>query len=230
MILSRYCIIYNKFFTERECDMIQAVADQMHLEPGLIGNNDRDPDADCDAPGGTNDNFIRQSDVKWIVHEAMPQEIHEKITKGINQANIDGNWLHHWNYIENHQYTIYNHRPDAPVTGDFYTWHTDAGDPSREQSSGGGIRKISSTIQLSNPDEYEGGHFQWIEPTGLFDKLKSTGSMQVDVDPYIKTAPFSAKERGTFIVFPSFVHHQVMPVTQGTRISLVSWYHGKRYV
>ena len=160
----------------------------------------------------------------------MPKEIKEKITKGINQANIDGNWLHHWNYIENHQYTIYNHRPDAPVTGDFYTWHTDAGDPSREQSSGGGIRKISSTIQLSNPDEYDGGHFQWIEPVGLFDKLKSTGVQTVNVDPYIQTAPFSAKERGTFIVFPSFVHHQVTPVTQGTRISLVSWYHGKPYV
>ena len=44
--------------------------------------------------------------------------------------------------------------------------------------------------------------------------------MRVNVDPYIKTAPFSAKEK-KFIVFPSFVHHQVMPVTQGTRISLV---------
>ncbi len=83
---------------------------------------------------------------------------------------------------------------------------------------------------MSNPDEYEGGHFQWIEPIGLFAKLKSTGSMRVDVDPYIKTAPFSAKARGTFIVFPSFVHHQVTPVTQGTRVSLVSWYHGKPYV
>ena len=64
-------------------------------------------------------------------------------------------------HIENHQYTIYRHRPDAKVTGDFYTWHTDSG--ATAQSEGGRIRKISSTIQLSNQDEYEGGHFQWIE-------------------------------------------------------------------
>jgi len=92
------------------------------------------------------------------------------------------------------------------------------------------MRKLSSTIQLSHADEYEGGNFQWIEPAGLFDKLKSTGSQNINVDPYIKTAPFSAKERGTLIVFPSFVHHQVTPVTRGTRVSLVSWYHGQPYV
>ena len=33
-----------------------------------------------------------------------------------------------------------------------------------------------------------------------------------------------------FIIFPSFVHHQVQPVTRGTRVSLVSWYHGQPYV
>ena len=113
------------------------------------------------------------------------------------------------------------------MTGDFYTWHTDASD--RVQPNGR-MRKLSSTIQLSNPDDYEGGHFQWIEPVGIFDKLKSTGTQTIDVDQYIQTAPFSAKERGSFIIFPSFVHHQVAPITRGTRVSLVSWYHGNPYV
>ena len=158
----------------------------------------------------------------------MPDNIQQKITDGINQAQIDGNWNHRWDHIENHQYTIYHHRPDAKVTGDFYTWHTDSGD--RPQSHGGRIRKLSSTIQLSHPDEYEGGHFQWIEPVGIFDKLKSTGTQNINVENYIQSAPFSAKERGSFIIFPSFVHHQVQPVTRGTRVSLVSWYHGQPYV
>ena len=227
MILSRYCVIYNQFFTETECDMIQSVAETIKLEEGLVGNKDNDPDAPR-GPKGNNDNFIRQSDVKWIMHHMMPDNIQQKITDGINQAQIDGNWNHSWDHIENHQYTIYRHRPDAEVTGDFYTWHTDSGDT--PQSDGGRIRKLSSTIQLSNPDDYEGGHFQWIEPVGIFDKLKSTGTQNINVENYIQSAPFSAKERGSFIIFPSFVHHQVQPVTRGTRVSLVSWYHGQPYV
>ena len=62
------------------------------------------------------------------------------------------------------------------------------------------------------------------------DKLKSTGTQNINVDKFIQTAPFSAKEKGSFIIFPSFVHHQVTPVTTGRRISLVSWYHGNPYV
>ena len=228
MILRQYCVIFPEFFTPHEVETIHAIADQLELLPGLIGNKDKDPDAPPDHLDGNDDNYIRQSDVKWLEHHRMPNDIQQRITDGINQASIEGDWLHQWDHIENHQYTIYHHRPDAPVTGDFYTWHTDAGE--NEQSVGGRRRKLSSTIQLSGPDEYEGGNFQWIEPAGLFDKLKSTGSQNINVEPYIKTAPFSAKERGTLIVFPSFVHHQVTPVTRGTRVSLVSWYHGQPYV
>lgn len=32
-----------------------------------------------------------------------------------------------------------------------------------------------------------------------------------------------AKELGTIIIFPSFVYHQVTPITKGTRKSLVNW-------
>ena len=225
MILSQYCVKYNKFFTEHECDIIHKVAETRELIDGRVGNNKEDLDAE--EQDGVNDNFIRQSDVRWIEHEIMPDDIQHKISEGIKQACIDANWHHQWDFIENHQYTIYHHRPDAEVTGDFYTWHTDASD--RVQPNGR-MRKLSSTIQLSNPDDYEGGHFQWIEPVGIFDKLKSTGTQTIDVDQYIQTAPFSAKEKGSFIIFPSFVHHQVAPVTKGTRVSLVSWYHGNPYV
>ena len=34
------------------------------------------------------------------------------------------------------------------------------------------------------------------------------------------------RNRGTIIVFPSFLEHQVTPVTKGTRYSLVQWYSG----
>ena len=63
----------------------------------------------------------------------------------------------------------------------------------------------------------------------MFDNIRK-GHYDVDVDPYIQTAPFSAKTLGTLIVFPSFVWHEVSPVSRGTRTSLVSWYHGPTYV
>ena len=38
------------------------------------------------------------------------------------------------------------------------------------------------------------------------------------------------KPQGSMIVFPSFLHHCVAPVTSGTRYSLVIWCCGKPYI
>ena len=67
-------------------------------------------------------------------------------------------------------------------------------------------RKLSFTVQLSDPDSYEGS-----------DLVVHDGQEQ---DPSIV-----AKRRafGTIIVFPSWVLHEVTPVTRGTRRSLVGW-------
>ena len=106
MTLGQYCIIYNQYFTERECDAIQTAAETIELEEGRIGNGQYDPDAPRDEGSGTNDDFIRQSDVKWLMHHFLPEDISQKITDGINQANLDANWMFQWDHIENHQYTI----------------------------------------------------------------------------------------------------------------------------
>jgi PKHD-type hydroxylase len=37
------------------------------------------------------------------------------------------------------------------------------------------------------------------------------------------------RPRGSIIVFPSFIHHLVTPVTEGTRYSLVIWNLGKMF-
>ena len=81
---------------------------------------------------------------------------------------------------------------------------------------------------MSDPEEYNGGHFQWLEPVNEFNQL--TKDKIVDVNKMIQTAPFSAKGIGTMIVFPSFVFHQVTPVTMGQRRSLVGWACGQPYV
>jgi PKHD-type hydroxylase len=71
----------------------------------------------------------------------------------------------------------------------------------------GPIRKLSLTIQLSDSNDYEGGE--------LMLYYGETQSMP--------------KEQGKAIAFPSYVLHQVTPVTVGTRYSLVAWVAGNQF-
>ncbi len=72
------------------------------------------------------------------------------------------------------------------------------------------FRKMSLTIQLSEESEYQGGEL-------LFYRFN------------INDTVIAPKTKGTLIVFPSFVIHEVTPVTQGLRKSLVSWVVGPRF-
>jgi PKHD-type hydroxylase len=82
--------------------------------------------------------------------------------------------------------------------GDSFGWHLDTGGG---QTS---TRKLSMSVQLSDDGEYAGGD------------LELCACPQLD----------PRRRRGTIIVFPSFLAHQVTPVTRGTRCSLVAWAHG----
>ena len=80
-----------------------------------------------------------------------------------------------------------------------YDWHIDIG--TGELS----IRKLSFILQLTDPAEYDGGALQIAsnrKPRSLI------------------------RDRGSVIVFPSFVLHRVTPVTRGIRNSLVGWIGG----
>ena len=58
--------------------------------------------------------------------------------------------------------------------------------------------------------------------------------MMRDQDPKnpLKPLPIMVKEvvpRGSIVVFPSFLYHEVKPITKGTRYSLVVWFIGKPF-
>jgi len=72
------------------------------------------------------------------------------------------------------------------------------------------VRKLSISIQLTNPEEYEGGELK------LYD---GDDEEAIVMD----------KTQGTLIIFPSYVLHEVMPVTKGERNSLVTWVTGKQF-
>lgn len=73
--------------------------------------------------------------------------------------------------------------------------------------AGEAVRKISISVQLN--DEYEGG----------------------DLNIYTTENPHVVqKKQGTVVVFPSFLLHEVTPVTSGVRYSLVNWVIGSRFL
>ena len=69
------------------------------------------------------------------------------------------------------------------------------------------------------------GAFDIIESAKVFDRIKKR-SGDIRLDELIHTAPMSGRELGSLIVFPSWLHHQVTPVTHGVRKSLVVWNKG----
>ena len=77
----------------------------------------------------------------------------------------------------------------------------------------GKVRKISMTVNLTDPKNYKGGNLKF------------------DLGPHIKQDRFKVcddiRPQGSAVVFPSFTYHCVTPVTSGTRYSLVIWFLGK---
>lgn len=208
------------YFTEEECNTLIEIANQHKIDEGKVGNI-----ANSQEEGRSDDN-IRSSSIVWFHGQMMPKSIEDKIHVAMNDALTTTGWNFDIAYRQHYQYTIY----DAPETtkkdrGDFYTWHQDS---SPDLDGNGQKRKLSFTLQLSHPDEYEGGYFQWLEPDKVFDRMSNTPI--VDMTSAIRTLPHSVKDKGSIFFFPSFVHHQVTPVTRGQRKSFVGWCVGNQYV
>ena len=84
--------------------------------------------------------------------------------------------------------------------GGFYDWHIDSDVNCVNEPP---VRKISMTCLLSHESEFDGG--------GL--ELMSEGK-------------FARPKQGHAIFFASYIRHRVVPVTRGTRRSLVMWFGG----
>ena len=90
--------------------------------------------------------------------------------------------------------------------GGFYGWHTDfnAGSCSN--------RKIVGIVQLTDPNEYEGGDVQF----GIQDKdTKEWYTME--------------KNKGALTLFPAFLCHNVTPVTKGKRYVIQELFVGDHF-
>jgi len=150
---------------------------------------------------------LRSSQVKWIPFSKEWEWLYGKLYFLISQVNNDFFKLNLNDINENIQYTEYSYEYKGE-----YGWHTDVGTqypPSH--------RKISVTIQISDPSEYEGGHLQ------LFSSKYNENAEQEGIPPFLQNSP---KALGTATIFPSFIPHRVTPIVKGIRKSLVLWVGG----
>ncbi|MBM3546928.1 MAG: 2OG-Fe(II) oxygenase [Alphaproteobacteria bacterium] len=83
--------------------------------------------------------------------------------------------------------------------GQHYDWHVDIG------TSDLASRKLSLLLPLSDPADYDGGELE------LFFSDRPTPA---------------TRNRGSLIVFPSFVLHRVRAISRGRRFSLALWLRG----
>ena len=151
----------------------------------------------------------RNSKVVWLDEPW----IYKAIQPFVHIANRNAGWNFEWDWSERAQFTQYK-------KGMHYNWHRDSFTgpyTSKEGSSfAGKIRKLTSVLVLSNPNEYKGGEleFQFQAEDPQFNKGRK-----------IKVANEVAP-KGSIIVFPSFVWHRVKPVTKGVRYSMPTWHLG----
>jgi SM-20-related protein len=86
--------------------------------------------------------------------------------------------------------------------GDYFVAHQDGNTPLVHDESR--FRKVSVVIFVSAPDAYSGG------------------SLVLHAERPLTLGPAP----GTLVAFPSETTHEVLPITRGVRLSIVSWYRG----
>jgi len=175
---------WNGAFTEQELDWLQEKTKEAS-EDAQVGG----------GPNGQVNENIRRSELNWLHKTQEASWVFEKLSRVISSLNAEffgfnltgfGEALQLTNYFSENQGT--------------YKWHQDFG--------GDVSRKLSVVLQLSNPEDYEGGNLQLLttgEPTTI------------------------KKERGLITVFPAWTLHQVTPVTKGHRQTLVTWVSGPNF-
>lgn len=164
-------------FSPGECEKIIALGEAQTLEKGKAGGEIK---------------TLRKSDIAFLHPSDQTTWIFQRVAGIVSNLNERFFRFDLLGLGEGLQFTKYS----AP--GERYGRHVDNG-------LNMPVRKLSFTLQLSSPDDYEGG----------------------DLCLYLseKATPMQRKQ-GYVAVFPSWTLHEVKPVTKGTRYSLVAWVTG----
>jgi PKHD-type hydroxylase len=168
-------------FTKEECKKIIQIAKKKGMIKGTTF--------------GKNKSDVRKSKISWLYPSDDMNWVFRRVTDMVLDLNKRFFNFDVFGLNEGFQFTNYK----APSNK--YGKHVD-------RASDFVVRKLSISIQLTDPKEYEGGELYLYED----DK----GALM-------------DKKQGTLIMFPSYILHEVKPVTKGERNSLVTWVTGNQF-
>ena len=187
-VLSGALVAWQGLFSDAELDAIIRIGDGLALEKAEL------------SAGAASTENIRSTLVAWVERNAETDRVYRRMEEAVLALNARF-FRFDLSGLAKFQYALYG----GPEGGHF-DWHKDYGrdpsDPAREP------RKLTLSLQLSDPSDYEGC------------ELQVRGGNRID------TAP---KARGTVIAFPANVLHQVTPIRAGTRRALVVWAVGPEF-
>ena len=175
-------------FTEEECNRIIDYYNEAYPNAALIGAGTSD----------RKDDNIRSAEIVNIPILKEFRWLTDKISSIVMLTNN-----YHFKYdivgiTHGLQLISYDAKGDIPG---HYDWHSDVG------TNESATRKISLTVQLSDPYKYKGCNLEvWDHGT-------------------LVHAP---RDQGTVSLFPSYAPHRVTPIEEGRRYALVIWIHGTR--
>ena len=173
-------------FTPDQCRQIIECGRRQKPQQAQVGMN---------KPGGGTDTSKRVTTISWIPFKEM-EPMYVDLNNFIQKANQNHFGFDDIRVTEQAQFTEY---PE----GGFYDWHMDCDTNMLHEPP---VRKISMTLLLNDPSEFEGGHLV----------LGSKNN-------------FAELKQGHAICFASFINHRVQSVTRGVRQSLVVWFGGKPF-
>jgi len=169
---------FDEVFSPVECQAIVDLGVQHLKDAALIG--------------GRQDTSRRSSSIYFMTPSEETHWIFERLSAVIKHGNEQFFGFDLTAMSEGIQFTEYSGE------GAHYTWHVDKGLHYVP-------RKLSLTVQLTDPDTYEGGDLE----------------LWYGVEP----EPMSRKQ-GSVYMFASTMLHRVTPMVSGTRHSLVAWVTG----
>ena len=175
----------NPMFSPEQCKQIIDAGHKNAPEQAKVGGGE----------AGNYDTKKGVTTISWIPFKEMGH-MYRDLNNFIRKANENHFGFGDIQVTENAQFTEY---PE----GGFYDWHMDCDVNMQHEPP---VRKISMTLLLNDPSEFEGGDLELMTP-GKFAELK----------------------QGHAIIFASFLNHRVNPVKRGIRQTLVVWFGGKPF-
>lgn len=179
---------YKSYFSKDYCNSILEKSKDLEFKRANLGKD-----------GFTLNNDYRKSEVTWLYPQEFPDLYNEvwKLEREVNKK-----WFGF--HIDNLEY-IQLAKYEGDIRGE-YKKHKDVFWINNSERH----RKLSAVIQLSDPNDYEGGDLTFFECNEYPNKE-------------------DIRQQGTVIFFPSFIDHQANPVIKGIRYSMAIWFEGPKW-